>query len=210
MGANGLAQMCIHAGIEAALSVAGHGAGGDGDDGNIDAACPQPSGGLVPVTVGHLTVHEDDLGQLLLTLGNALQAIGSHAKGDVEALEEGLKDCLVDGVVFGGEYPATGERGRGPGAVRFGWAGCGSFEWQREPEPRANAWSGRNLEYATHSGDQPTTDRQAQAGATVLSLIRAVELLEWLEDALEISLVDAGPGVLDDDTKPIFFGRERE
>ena len=57
---DGFAEKVVHAGGDAAFAVLVHGAGGEGDDGEIgEGAAPGAkfAGGFVAVEVGHLAVH---------------------------------------------------------------------------------------------------------------------------------------------------------
>ncbi len=63
-GAEGLAQVIVHAGLQAFFPVAGHGVGRHGDDGHARAAALAQADlrrGLVAVLLGHVAIHEHDV-----------------------------------------------------------------------------------------------------------------------------------------------------
>lgn len=107
-GLYGFAEVIIHAGLEAFVTVADHGVGGEGNDWQVGAGRlfkgAQLCGGLIAVEYGHLAVHEDD------TVG----ACGDHVEGfaaiggevDIVKAEFGEKlhnEFLVDRVIIDGE-----------------------------------------------------------------------------------------------------------
>ena len=81
---DGLGHVVVAAGVEAALAVAGHGVGRQGDDRGRPAVLPKPFGGLDAVHVGHLDVHQNDLVRPPCRQGmDGLVAAGAAAAGNV-------------------------------------------------------------------------------------------------------------------------------
>lgn len=107
---DGFAEEVVHTGGHATLAVLSHGAGGEGDDGEIgEAAAPgaEFAGGLVAVEVWHLAVHKDQIYFFGAQDGERLVTLVGGADEVAKAEEHFLENELVDGVVFGEEDGAT-------------------------------------------------------------------------------------------------------
>jgi hypothetical protein len=129
LDADGFADVIVHAGFEAAFAGATDGVCGHGDDMDVwlrcrmllfataDFAC-----GFEAVEEGQLTIHEDDvIGDVAEGLKN-LTSGGDGFGLESEAIEEGDRDALIDGVVFGDEdVEGTG----GGFGFEEAWAGGG-------------------------------------------------------------------------------------
>jgi hypothetical protein len=118
LGADGLGEVAVHAGGEAALAIALHGVGRHGDDGHMFARLPlalsqQPRGGEA-VQLRHLHVHQHEVEGFA---GECVQRFAAVVRNDgvvAQAFEQLERDLLVDGTVLGQQHvqPAR-RRGRG-------------------------------------------------------------------------------------------------
>lgn len=120
-GADGFAEVVVHAGGSAGLAVADEGVGGEGDDvggGAGGGMGAEVAGGFEAVHLGHLDVHEDDVVGLALDGGEDLEAVGGEVGAVAEAGEHVEGDLLVHDVIFGEEDVF--------GVSLWGW-----LEWER-------------------------------------------------------------------------------
>ena len=104
LDADGLAEVAVHAGLEAILAIGIHRVGGHGDDPGTPGAgegFADAARGLEAVQFGHLDVHEDDVVLLafegLEDLGAVLDDVGTVP----HLAEDAGGDLLVDDVVLG-------------------------------------------------------------------------------------------------------------
>ena len=77
---DGLGEVVVHAGGEAAFAVAVKSVGGEGDDGGMGVGAANGGGGFEAVHAGHLTVHEDKVVGEGEGHGDGLEAVG----GDID------------------------------------------------------------------------------------------------------------------------------
>src|SRR3954469_14693212 len=75
---DGLAEIVGAAGVDALVAVLGHGVGGEGNDGGLEALGAEGGGGLVAIHLGHLHVHEDQVEGATL-VGGGGDAVERHA-----------------------------------------------------------------------------------------------------------------------------------
>ena len=81
VGADRLRHVVVHPGLEAGFAILEHRVGGHGDDARARsrrASARRSAGGLEPVQLGHLHVHEDDVVGLALEGLDRLQAVLGH------------------------------------------------------------------------------------------------------------------------------------
>ena len=90
-------------GGEAALAVAFHGVGGNGDDGDADAGVPLAdlAASFKAVHLGHLAIHEDQPIESFGERVDRLAAVGHQVHLITEFLNHSLDYLLVDGVILG-------------------------------------------------------------------------------------------------------------
>jgi hypothetical protein len=110
---DGLGDMVVHAGIDAALAFLRHGMGGHGDDGQVGKAGigTDPVGGLKAVHLGHLQVHQDHVEGIGARCHDGIEgnpAVVGNADRGADALEQATGD-LLDFIVFGNEDAQTGQ-----------------------------------------------------------------------------------------------------
>ena len=99
-----LADVVVHAGGEAQLTVAGHGVrrhGGDPRTGRCRPAGTDPTRRLEPVELGHLDVHEHQVVGLRLERRDRLQPVAGHVRAVAQLLEQAERELLVHRVVLG-------------------------------------------------------------------------------------------------------------
>ena len=150
--ADGLADVVIHAGLQAHLPVALHGVGRHGDD-----ARPLRSAGqraqmrarrLQPVHLRHLHVHQHHVVGLALDRLDGFQAVGGDVRPVAHLREQAQRQLLVDGVVLGQQdaqrMPRAAISGSTvglAGAACAGWSGCAAAA--KMPIRTSNSADGR-------------------------------------------------------------------
>ena len=100
---DGLGDVVVHAGVEAALAITLHRVGGHGDDDDVAIgrlAAADLFGGLVAVHHGHLAIHENEVVAIGGDHVDGFFSVGGEFDGKAEALEHARGDELIDGVVF--------------------------------------------------------------------------------------------------------------
>src|ERR1019366_3091931 len=107
---NWFADVAVHSGRQAAVSIASHGVGRHGDDGSATVAWVAPFGGfLAPANLsdslkaihhGHLDIHEDDVKMLDGERIDSQLAVGRHDDSVPGLLKHAPGHGLVDRVVF--------------------------------------------------------------------------------------------------------------
>ena len=167
----------------------------------------QGAGGAQAVKAGHLHVHQHQVVVAGAQPVQRLQAVAGHVGLQAHALQQVQRHLLVQQVVVDHQQPAAGVRPPLRLVVGLGRAaatGCGVGQWhgalarrqrQLEAEAAAAARHRGGGEHAAHRVHQRPADRQAQPGAAEAPGGRAVGLLERLEDAGALGLVDADAGV---------------
>jgi hypothetical protein len=202
-GGDGFAEVGVHAGGEAFFAVGGHGAGGEGDDGDAAEGAVELAnlaGDIDAGEAGHLDIHEDEVDWLqgYLEQGEALFAVFGEEDAAAGAIEHFAGDEAIDGVVFDEEDVASVEAGYGGGRVGGGGEG---FELvgkgELEPEGAAVAGGAVAADFAAHGADEFARDGEAEAGAAVLAAGSGLGLDEGGEDALDLIGGDADAGVVD-------------
>ena len=217
---------------QAPLAVAGHGQGGQGDDGHAGqiGLGPQGANGRQAVHVRHANVHDDDAGPL----GTGKFDGGAAVAGDDEAVavagEIGGEDIQAVFVVVGqqNERP-QGRRGfdrvrgaRGRASIgnerggRFtrdrqigrGYRGWIGYRLPRQTDGEAAALAGRAVQahFAAVQARKPRNEGQTQAGALILAGQAAVDLDEGLKEPGLILQRDADAGVADGEAQPLCAG----
>ena len=122
---HGLGDEAVHADFQAAVAVAGHGVGGEGNDAGLPVGWQRAAdadGRFNTVEFRHLEVHEDEL---IGALGDGLdgfEPVGDGVGFVAETFEEAQGDLLIDGVVLGEEH-GEGEFFRE--VERVGFLPCG-------------------------------------------------------------------------------------
>ena len=111
LGAVGLGQIIIHAGGPAALGVALHGAGSQGDHRQVPLAAgfalAQGGSGRIAVEHRHLAIHQDEIDRLA---GQAVERLLTVAGGEhfqPHAFQLGAGDNLVALVIFRDQHAAA-------------------------------------------------------------------------------------------------------
>jgi hypothetical protein len=123
VGRHRLGDVVVHAGLEALLAVALHGARGHRDDrdaaGAARLALADLARRLVAVHPRHLAVHQHGVVAAARAGRERLLAVLGELDAEAQLLEDLGRDLLVDLVVLGHQHV----RGDGPAAAR---AGCGA------------------------------------------------------------------------------------
>ncbi|CAE7229328.1 bsn, partial [Symbiodinium necroappetens] len=218
---DGLGEVAVAAGVEAALALAVHGVRGDGDDGECVASPAQLAGGLVAVELGHLHVHEDDVERRLAAgaLFESLDRLEAVAReGDLGAgfLELEADEPLVVRAVLGEEDAQAVEAHaggrRGAGRARLAWHAAGDGHVDElgvldrpgvdgEGEGAAATELGFERERAAEEPAEGARDAEPETGAAEFPGGGGVHLRERVElrggGALAFVHADAGVGDVD-------------
>lgn len=184
-------------------AIAGHGAGGEGDDGHMGAGwlgAADLAGGVEAGHTGHLDVHENEIDGGAVQQVKTLLTVDGLQDAATGAFEDLAGNQAVDGVVFDDEDHATGKGGsRGNGGVvverRIGADRKGEFQ----PEEAAGAGLALAINAAAHESDQLAADGQAEAGTAEAAGGRVVHLDEGFEDVRHGFRGNADAGILDGD-----------
>ena len=221
--ADRLGEVAIHAGLAAALVLAGHGVGGHRDDrrattalGRLEAADLRRH--LEAIHPGHVNVGEHDRVVAALPGLQALDAVGGRIGGDAERQELAHQHLAIDGMVVDHQHRTAGRRWQGHRRVALGRKrrqvdqrriGRRRHQVERDGEGRAGAGRALDRDVPAHELRQAADDRQAEASAAVASRGRAVGLGERLEEPRLLRLAHADAGVADrqDDTGAAFAQR---
>ena len=111
-----LADVTIHAGLEAALAVAAHRKGGHGDNWDVGFAAAlaraDRRGRLEAVELGHLDVHEDEIERVALERVEDLAAVPDDGDAVPLPFQQMGDEGLIDGVVLGEQNAEALRRGR--------------------------------------------------------------------------------------------------
>ena len=126
--------MIVHAGGDTKLAVALHRIGGEGDDfwlavGRLPGA--DLAGGLEPVHLRHLQIHENEIVVPALQGGNRLKAVGHRVGTVTETLKEAHGDLLVHGVVLGEQHLQRNFLADGPVHELGGRGQAGGFRTEQ-------------------------------------------------------------------------------
>ena len=106
LGADGFAEVIIHAGGEATLLIFLHRVGGHGDDVGSPGsrpACADAAGRFKAIHLGHLQVHKDEVVLLSLDGLHGFPTIGRQVGLIAELLQNAQRHLLIDHVIFGDE-----------------------------------------------------------------------------------------------------------
>jgi len=116
-----LGEVVVHAGREALLAILLHGAGGEGQDGDVTVrphlGRADRTGRLEAVHLGHLTVHEDEIVGCALEGLDGFPAVAHEIDPVPGLLEHPDGHALAHRVVLGHQ---DAQRARGTGRGRFG------------------------------------------------------------------------------------------
>jgi hypothetical protein len=107
---DGLRNVVVHTGGDAAIAIALHGVGGHGHDDVALSGCFTAAnfgGCLIAVHHRHLTVHEDDVVSHILDHFDSFRAVGDEIDAATQTLEHAGGNDLIDGVVLDDQHART-------------------------------------------------------------------------------------------------------
>ena len=123
VGADRFRDVVVHPGCEARLAILGHDVRRHGHKAGplrLRPPLTDPAGGVQPVQLGHLHVHQDDVVTRALERRERLVAVPRDVGGEPEPLEQAERDHLIHGVVLGEQDPERRPICRLPGRGRLG------------------------------------------------------------------------------------------
>ena len=100
---DGLGDVVVHSGFDAALAIGLHSVSSHGDDDGVAAGrlgAADLFGGLIAIHHGHLAIHENEVVAIGGDHIDGFLAVGGEFDVKTEALQHPRRDELVDGVVF--------------------------------------------------------------------------------------------------------------
>lgn len=203
---NGFGEIVVHASGEAAVAIAGHGEGGESDDGRAleTGQGAQTAGGFEAVHLRHHHIHEDKLRAELLRLGDALETVASHEDLVAMTLEIivdehgdrlGILDQQDGGALIAlwrGSGVATGLCSPMKGTGLNGYAPGDGYGETGPLAGLAFDTDGPTMQ-ARHLADEDETE----AGALGVAGEAGIELNEGLEEILDLVGMDADAGIPD-------------
>lgn len=201
---DGFGNMSIHAGIEADLTIAGHGVSRHRDDGKAAAGGTVGTSRLEAIHDRHLDIHQDQIEFHLAQLkkGECGAAIANENDRMAELFEQPLDEFLIRDVILSGEDA----QGRALDALRKidesvgDWFHAGR-EGDGEPKRTSLPFCAFDADFAPQESDQLTADGEPETGAAIAAGNGTIHLTEGLEDFEQFALGDANASIGDGKAK---------